>query len=121
MITNLFGLLPKGVYGSPEGIHPLGTAAAASELVRVFRRSFAIVDAIVGVDGTGDVREAGVLALGRDLVAVDATCSRVLGLNPAKIDYLRLSAAHGVVARSGIEQTGESIDAVRTQFPRASA
>ena len=64
-ITNLFGLLPQGVYGRPEGMHPLGTAAAAAELVRVFRRSFAIVDGIVGVDSTGDVRDAGLLALGR--------------------------------------------------------
>ena len=117
-ITNLFGLLPRSVYGSPQGMHPLGTAAAMSELVRVFRRSFGIVDGIVGVEGSGDVREAGLLAVGRDLVAVDATCGRVIGLDPKKIDYLRLAAAHGVVAASGIEQTGEKIDAVRTAWPR---
>ncbi|MFM2124422.1 MAG: hypothetical protein RL328_873, partial [Acidobacteriota bacterium] len=120
-ITNLFGLLSSGVYGHPEGMHSLVTATAASELVRVFRRSFAVVDAIVGVDGSGDVKQAGVLALGQDLVAVDATCGRMLGLDPKKIDYLRLSAAHGVVAQSGIEQTGERIEDVRTKFPRASA
>jgi uncharacterized protein (DUF362 family) len=101
-ITNLFGLLSSGVYGHPEGMHSLVTATAASELVRVFRRSFAVVDAIVGVDGSGDVKQAGVL-------------------DPKKIDYLRLSAAHGVVAQSGIEQTGERIEDVRTKFPRASA
>jgi uncharacterized protein (DUF362 family) len=102
-------------------MHSLVTAAAASELVRVFRRSFAVVDAIVGVDGSGDVKQAGVLALGSDLVAVDATCGRMLGLDPKKIDYLRLSAAHGVVAQSGIEQLGEKIEDVRTRFARASA
>ena len=119
-ITNLFGLLPGSIYGSPEGAHPLRTAAAASELVRIFRRSFGIVDGIVGLEGDGDAKAAGILALGRDLVAVDATCSRVAGLDPKKIDYLRLSVAHGVVAESAIEQLGEQIQAVRTPFRRAS-
>ena len=45
----------------------------------------------------------------------------MLGMDPKKIDYLRLSAAHGVVAQSGIEQLGEKIEDVRTRFARASA
>lgn len=119
-ITNLFGLVPSSVYGSPKDAHPLRTAAGASELVRIFRRSFGIVDGIVALEGDGDPKQFGVLALGRDLVAVDATCSRIMGLNPKKIDYLRISAAHGVVTESGVEQTGESIEAVRAPFRAAS-
>ncbi len=119
-ITNLFGLVPGSVYGWPQGAHPLATAAAASELVRTFRRSFAIVDGIVALEGDGDPKALGMLAMGRDLVAVDATCSRVIGLNPKKIDHLRLSGAHGVLTEMGAEQTGESIESFRTSFRPAS-
>lgn len=119
-ITNLFGLMPGSVYGAPQGAHALGTAEAASELVRIFRRSFAIVDGITALEGDGDPKALGLLAMGRDLVAVDATCSRVLGLSPKKIDYLRLSGVHGVLAEMGTEQTGESIESVRATLRPAS-
>lgn len=103
-MTNLFGLFPGAVYGwsgtGPIGklAHGLGSAKAAVDLVRAFRRSFAIVD------GISAERAAGVLAMGRDLVAVDATCCRLLGLDPAGVEYLSLAAdREGVIAQDRIQ------------------
>ena len=59
-----------------------------------FPRQFAIVDGIVGMEGNGPIqgtpKHAGVLVAGRDPVAVDATCCRIMRIDPFRD---RLSAA----------------------------
>ena len=49
----------------------------------------AIVDGIVGMEGDGPImgqaKNAGVLVIGRNGPAVDATCARVMGIDPHKI------------------------------------
>jgi hypothetical protein len=55
--------------------------------------------------------------MGRDLVAVDGTCSRIIGLDPRKLMYLG-EAAHylGNLDPARIEQRGERIDRYATTF-----
>lgn len=103
-MANLFGLFPGAVYGwsgaGPVGklAHGLGSPKAAAELTRAFRRSFALVDGIHAERG------AGVLAMGKDLVAVDATCCRLMGVDPSKVEYLTLAAdREGVMAEDRIQ------------------
>lgn len=120
-MTNLFGLIPGSVYGWPqEKPHGLGTPRAATELVRIFRRSFGIVDGIVAMEGNGASKAAHVLAMGSDLAALDATCCRVMGLDPSEVEYLQLAAnRQGVIEESRIEQRGESIQSLRSPFQLA--
>jgi len=54
--------------------------------------------------------------MGRDLVAVDATCARIMGIDPEKMDYLRMAADLGHVHPERIEQRGETIASVQTNF-----
>ena len=62
-------------------------------------------------------RRAGVLVAGRDPVAVDATCCRIMRIDPMKIGYLQLAAGNGAqVMETNIRQTGESIAEVATPF-----
>lgn len=57
----------------------------------------------------GDPRHLGLVAMGTDLIAVDATCARVIGLDPAKLGYLRMASEFlGNLAEDRIEQRGES-------------
>jgi uncharacterized protein (DUF362 family) len=121
-MTNLFGLIPGSVYGWPgEKPHGLGTPTTATELARIFRRSFAIVDGIWGMEGdgptNGTAKAAGVIAMGADLAAVDATCCRVMGLDPSDIEYLEMAAnRQGVIEESRIDQRGVAIREVQTKF-----
>jgi uncharacterized protein (DUF362 family) len=64
----------------------------------------------------GTPKPAGVLVMGRDLVAVDATCARVMGIDPEKMGYMQLAADLGHVHAGRIEQRGETIASVRTNF-----
>jgi uncharacterized protein (DUF362 family) len=66
----------------------------------------------------GTPKPTGVLVMGSDLPAVDATCCRIMGIDPAKIEYLRMASDGnlGNVVESRIEQRGENISEVRTNF-----
>jgi len=120
-MKNFFGIVPGSVYGWPKNkLHYIGIPESIVALNRRFRNTFAIVDGIVGMEGNGPIqgtpKPAGVLVMGRDLVAVDATCCRIMGIDPEKVDYLRMAANLGHVHASRIEQRGEQVASVRTNF-----
>jgi len=122
-MKNFFGLVPGSVYGWPKNeLHHIGIPESIVELNRIFSRSFAIVDGIIGMEGNGPIqgtpKHAGVLVMGRDLPAVDATCCRIMGIDPAKIEYLRMASDEnlGNIQESRIEQRGEKVSDLRTNF-----
>ena len=67
----------------------------------------------------GTPKPAGVLVMGSDLVAVDSTCCRIMGIHPEKVSYLRMAADLGHVHPERIEQRGETIASVQTNFALA--
>jgi uncharacterized protein (DUF362 family) len=122
-MKNYFGLVPGSVYGWPKNeLHHIGISKSITELTRLFGpKSFAIVDGIVGMEGNGPIqgtpKKTGVLVMGSDLPAVDATCCRIMGIDPGKVEYLQLASdVYGVTDDSRIEQVGESWQSVRTNF-----
>jgi uncharacterized protein (DUF362 family) len=120
-MKNFFGMVPGSIYGWPKNkLHYIGIPRSVYELSRVFRNTFAIVDGVIGMEGNGPIqgtpKPAGVLVMGHDLVAVDSTCCRIMGIDPEKIDYLQLAATLGHVHADRIDQRGETIASVRTNF-----
>lgn len=120
-MKNLFGLVPGAMYGWPKNrLHIIGITRSILELNRVFRNTFALVDGIVGMEGNGPIqgtpKQAGVLVMGRDVRAVDATCCRIMGVDPLQVEYLRLAAPLGRIEEKWIEQRGEKTAAVATEF-----
>lgn len=120
-MKNLFGLVPGVVYGWPKNrLHYIGISRSILELNRIFRNTFAIVDGIVGMEGNGPIqgtpKAAGVLVMGADLRAVDATCCRIMEIDPLKVEYLRQATALGHLQEQSIEQRGESIKVMAKRF-----
>jgi uncharacterized protein (DUF362 family) len=121
-LKNLFGVVPGGVYGWPKNVlHWAGIAECIADLHRAFPRRFAIVDGIVGMEGNGPIqgtpKAAGVIVAGSDGVAVDATCCRVMGIDPVRIDHLKLASDfERHIAADAIRQIGERIETVATRF-----
>jgi uncharacterized protein (DUF362 family) len=122
-MKNLFGVVPSGIYGWPKNVlHWAGIDESIADLHLAFPRQFAIVDGIVGMEGNGPIqgvpKHTGVLVAGRDPVAVDATCCRIMKIDPSRIRYIQLAsgAGEGSFAESRIEQIGESIQSVATPF-----
>jgi hypothetical protein len=55
--------------------------------------------------------------MGSDLVAVDATSARVMGLRPERLDYLRTAAEFlGNLPPGAVLQRGESVARFATSF-----
>jgi uncharacterized protein (DUF362 family) len=121
-MKNLFGTVPGGIYGWPKNVlHWSGIEECIADLHAAFPRKFAVVDGIVGMEGNGPIQGvpkfAGVLVAGRDLRAVDATCCRIMKINPLRIGYLRLAAGTDEqLSEATIRQAGESIASVATKF-----
>ena len=120
-MKNFFGVVPGSVYGWPKNtLHMIGIDRSIVELRRTFPNTFAIVDGVVGMEGNGPIqgtpKNAGVLVMGRDLRAVDATCCRIMGINPLRLEYLAKSNGLGNFYEPDIEQRGETIQSVRTDF-----
>lgn len=120
-MKNFFGLVPGSVYGWPKNkLHYMGIPQSIVALNRKFRNTFAIVDGIVGMEGNGPIQGtpklSGVLVMGSDLVAVDATCCRIMGIDPERVEYLQMAADLGHVYPGRIEQRGETIASVHTNF-----
>lgn len=121
-MKNFFGVMPGRVYGWPKNVlHYAGIGEAILDINATLRPHFAIVDGIVGMEGDGPVngipRQAGVLVMGRSLPAVDATCARIMGIDPRKVPYLAEAQRRlGPIRESQIEQRGERIGPLRTDF-----
>jgi uncharacterized protein (DUF362 family) len=120
-MKNLFGLVPGGVYGWPKNVlHWAGIPQSIVDLHHLFPKQFAVVDGIVGMEGNGPIqgtpKQAGVLVAGSDVAAVDATCCRIMGIDPTKIEYLTLARGPENLGVSACRQTGETIRSVRTPF-----
>jgi len=120
-MKNLFGLVPGGVYGWPKNpLHWSGIPECIAALHAAFPRQFCLVDGIVAMEGNGPIqgtsKAAGVLIAGSDPVAVDATACRVMGLEPAKVSYIAMTASNGQAKAENIEQIGTAVHSVATRF-----
>lgn len=121
-MKNLFGLMPGSYYGWPKNVlHHAGLQESILDINATVRVELAIIDGIVGMEGDGPIlgppRTAGVLVVGANPVAVDATAARVMGLAPEGVRHLALADGWlGPIAEPGIRQVGERIADVRTPF-----
>jgi uncharacterized protein (DUF362 family) len=120
-MKNFFGLVPGGIYGWPKNVlHWAGIDECIADLHAAFPRHFAIVDGVVGMEGNGPIqgnpKPVGVLVAGMDMTAVDATCCRIMRINPSTIRYLRLAAGPPHLEEQNIRQIGEPIKNVQTSF-----
>lgn len=121
-MKNLFGVMPGSYYGWPKNVlHFNGIPNMILDINHAVRPNLAIVDGIVGMEGDGpimgDPHPAGILVMSRSMVAADDTCARIMGLNPAKIEYLHAAKTlTGLISEDTIGQLGEKIGYVRSDF-----
>lgn len=121
-MKNLYGVMPGSFYGWPKNVlHWAGIHETILDIYATLRPHLAIVDGIVGMEGDGPLmgtpRPAGVLVIGQNFPAVDATCARIMRINPYKVGYLAATDGWlGTIYELNIQQRGETIASVRTEF-----
>lgn len=96
-IKNLYGVIPGF---TKKQLHakvpkPEDFAGLVADILSVTRPKFAIMDAVVGMEGEGPVagspRKIGMVLASRDLVAMDAVSSNIIGYNPLDVDIIRVA------------------------------
>jgi uncharacterized protein (DUF362 family) len=125
-VKNLFGIVPGIKYGWPKNtLHVQGIPAFLAELADSLpTRACAVVDGVVGLEGDGPIFggavPSNVIVVGADLLAVDATCARLMGFDPKQIDYLDFAAwaGVGVIDESKIELVGKPLAHLSRTFER---
>ncbi len=121
-LKNLYGVIPGIKYGWPKNVlHYAGIPQTIFDINASLPKTIAIVDGIVAMEGDGPImgspKPMGLLAIGTNSTAVDATLGRIMGFDPARVSYLKLAADRlGPVDDECIEQRGERWQSVASPF-----
>lgn len=122
-MKNLFGIVPGSIYGWPKNLlHWAGIKESILDINAALPMPrFNIVDGIVGMEGNGPIQgeavPSGVLVFGGDPVAVDATCARLMDIDPQKVNYLQEAGRFlGNVEGERIVAIGEDPDRYRRDY-----
>lgn len=120
-LKNLFGVVPGSVYGWPKNIlHWQGIGNSIVELAAAVPIHLVIADGIDAMEGNGPLhgptRHLGCVVFADDPVAADATCCRLMGIDPKLVPYLQVAAPLGNLDAGKVDQRGERIDLLRQTF-----
>ncbi len=121
-MKNLYGTLPGIKYGWPKNVlHHNGIPETVADINCTLPKTIAIVDGIECMEGDGPIlgtsKAMGLIVVGTNLPAVDATIARIMGLAPERVSYLALVADRlGPLADDRIEQRGERWQDVASPF-----
>jgi len=105
-------------------LHRLGIDKALVDVYSVIKPEFNLVDGIVALEGDGPnlppgkSKPLGLVIAGKDGLAVDAVCAKIMGLDPEKVKHLKLAQQKGLGALdpAEIEVKGEPLSDVVTKF-----
>jgi uncharacterized protein (DUF362 family) len=112
-MKNLYGTIPGIKYGWPKNVlHHAGIPQTVFDINASLPKTIAIVDGIECMEGDGPImgsaKPMGLVIVGANPTAVDATVARIMDIDPANVSYLGLAADRlGPIADRCIEQRGE--------------
>ncbi len=121
-MKNLYGTIPGIKYGWPKNVlHHAGIPQSIFDINASLPKTVAIVDGIMAMEGDGPImgsaKPMGLLAIGTNCAAVDATIGRIMGFDPLRVGYLQLAANRvGPIADACIEQRGERWQELASPF-----
>jgi len=121
-MKNMFGVVPGAKYGWPKNIlHWKGIQESILDVCATVPVHFVIADAIVAMGGNGPLnghpRPLNRIVLADDPVAADATCARLMGLDPTRITHIRIGAQFlGNASTEKIDQVAEAVCAPANPF-----
>jgi uncharacterized protein (DUF362 family) len=113
-LKNLFGVVPGSVYGWPKNVlHWEGIDNSVVELAAAVPIQYVIADGIEAMEGNGplhgSMKRLGCLIFADDPLAADATCCRLMAINPLGVRHLRMASSLGNLEEQCSEQRGETI------------
>lgn len=123
-LKNMFGIVPGRKYGYPKNLlHAQGIPQCIIDLNRMVQTKLSIVDGITAMEGDGPIngtaRHMGLIIIGTDPAAVDATTARIMGYDIDELDYIDVAGqVIGNVKDEEIQIVGTAIKDVAAEFER---
>jgi uncharacterized protein (DUF362 family) len=123
-MKNMFGIVPGRKYGYPKNIlHARGIPQCIIDLNRMIQTKLTVVDGIMAMEGDGPIngtpRHMGLIIIGTDPAAVDATTARIMDYDIEELDYIEIAGqVIGNVKQEEIEIIGCPIKDVAVRFER---
>jgi uncharacterized protein (DUF362 family) len=116
-LKNQFGCNPRL---DKQKLHPNLDKAIVAINIAMGAPNFCIVDGIVGVGGIwgpsfGPPIHSELIIAGKDEVAVDSACAKIMGFNPQRIGHIRLAAKKGL-GNPNYMIVGERLNDVKQDF-----
>jgi uncharacterized protein (DUF362 family) len=121
-MKNLYGTIPGIKYGWPKNVlHHNGIPETVFDINASLPKTIAIVDGIDCMEGDGPImgtlKPMGLVIVGTNPTAVDATVCRLMDVDPRQVPYLRLAADRlGPLDDSLIQQRGEAWQPLASPF-----
>lgn len=121
-LKNMYGVIPGSVYGWPKNVlHHNGIAQTVFDINSSLPPTVTVVDGIECMEGDGPImgspRHCGLMVMGLNLTAVDATVCRLMQIMPQRIPYLKLAGGRlGPLNARQIKQVGEQCEPLAQPF-----
>jgi uncharacterized protein (DUF362 family) len=122
-MKNLFGVVPGIEYGWPKNaLHTNGVAESILSLYASIRPGLALIDGVIGLEGDGPIygeaRPTGVVMMGTDFPALDATAAQVMGFGLESVGHVRVAGqlGLGITDANRIVVLGETVAAVTQRY-----
>jgi uncharacterized protein (DUF362 family) len=116
-MKNMFGLLPDKMKFK---YHAKGISKVIVDINSVIKPNLIVVDGFVAMEGKGPTDgtpvKMNLIIAGRDAVATDATCARIMDINPHDVSHIRTAAQKGLGNIDDIEVIGERLEDVKRPF-----
>jgi uncharacterized protein (DUF362 family) len=121
-LKNMFGIVPGMKYGWPKNLlHWHGIHESILDICATVPIHFVIADGITAMEGNGPLqgtaRDLGKIVLADDPVAADATCARLMGFDPLRVQHLSDAGRFlGNLKTERITMLGERAEPVTRPF-----
>jgi uncharacterized protein (DUF362 family) len=121
-LKNMFGVVPGIKYGWPKNpLHWHGIHESILDICATVPIHFVIADGIEAMEGNGPLqgsaRQLNRIVLADDPVAADATCTRLMGFEPARVRHIaEASRFLGNQEPIRIRQLGDRVSAASRPF-----
>jgi uncharacterized protein (DUF362 family) len=120
-LKNLLGVVPGARYGWPKNIiHVNGIPQSILGIYQMLPPVISVVDGIIGMEGDGPLLGSpvshGLLAVGRDPVSVDVTCTQLMGFSIESVPHLKLAAWAGIGQAHRIEIRGVQRERLQRRY-----
>ena len=118
-MKNMFGLLPEKFKGK---YHLKGISKVIVDINTVLKPALTVIDGFVGMEGSGPIDgtpvQMNLIIAGTDTVAIDATASRIMGIDPHEIKHIRRAYEKGLGNIDDVQVIGEKLENVTRPFKR---